>query len=136
MPVEEGGRETCILSSKDLCIIPKPEDLMRIGVDRLKVEGRGKGMYYVAIIARTYRMVIDNWYNDPKSGPPMITWKNCSPCPIGVTPSSFTKAAWAIIPEGTRTHQPLAAINLGLVLSVQNDAFIVLAKNKLEAGDV
>jgi len=67
MPVEEGGRETCILSSKDLCIIPKPEDLMRIGVDRLKVEGRGKGMYYVAIIARTYRMVIDNWYNDPKN---------------------------------------------------------------------
>ena len=67
MPIEEDGRGSYILNSKDLCIIPKPDDLIRIGVDSLKVEGRGKGMYYVAIIARTYRMVIDNWYKDPKN---------------------------------------------------------------------
>jgi len=40
---------------------------MRIGVDSLKVEGRGKGMYNIAIIANTYRMVIDNYYKDPKN---------------------------------------------------------------------
>ena len=67
MPIEEDDRGSYILNSKDLCIIPKPDDLMRIGVDSLKVEGRGKGMYNIAIIANTYRMVIDNYYKDPKN---------------------------------------------------------------------
>ena len=67
MPIEEDDRGSYILNSKDFCIIPKPDDLMRIGVDCLKIEGREKGMYYVAIIARTYRMVIDNCYKDSKN---------------------------------------------------------------------
>jgi putative protease len=49
MPIEEDQRGSYILNSKDLCIMPKLDDYLRIGVDSLKVEGRGKSVYYVAL---------------------------------------------------------------------------------------
>ena len=61
---EHGGY---ILNSKDMCLMPRLPDLLEIGMDSLKVEGRNKTEYYAAIVARTYRQAIDDWYKDPKS---------------------------------------------------------------------
>ena len=59
-----------ILNSKDLCIMPKLADYLRLGVDSLKVEGRGKSVYYVAAVARAYRAAIDAYYKDPENWSP------------------------------------------------------------------
>ena len=47
--------------------MPKLDDYLRIGVDSLKVEGRGKSPYYLATTARAYRRAIDDYYEDPES---------------------------------------------------------------------
>ena len=48
------------ISSKDLCAIDYIKDLYEIGVDSLKIEGRMKSLHYVASLAYTYRMLLDD----------------------------------------------------------------------------
>lgn len=47
--------------------MPKLDDYLRIGIDSLKVEGRHKNPYYVAVVARAYRAAIDDYYQDPEN---------------------------------------------------------------------
>ena len=65
MPVYENERGTYIFNSKDLCMIEHIPELIEAGIDSFKVEGRMKTALYVATVARTYRMAIDNYLKDP-----------------------------------------------------------------------
>lgn len=58
---EHGGY---LLNSKDMCLLPRLNDILRIGMDSLKVEGRNKTEYYAGTVARAYRQAIDDWYSD------------------------------------------------------------------------
>ncbi len=58
-PVYEGENFTAVLSSKDLCMIDHLKDFRDAGVDSLKIEGRMKSVYYVAMITRAYRKALD-----------------------------------------------------------------------------
>jgi len=58
-PVFEGDNFTALLSSKDLRMIEHLEDLKKAGVDSLKIEGRMKSVYYVAMVTRAYRKALD-----------------------------------------------------------------------------
>jgi len=58
-PVFEGDDFTAILSSKDLCMIDNLEDMKKAGVDAIKIEGRMKSIYYVAMVTRAYRKALD-----------------------------------------------------------------------------
>jgi putative protease len=70
LPIVEDRRGSYIMNSKDLCLMPKLDELLSIGIDSLKIEGRNKSLYYVAITTRAYRMAIDAWYRDPESWNP------------------------------------------------------------------
>lgn len=59
-PIFEGENFTAVLSSKDLCMIDKLDDLKKAGADSLKIEGRMKSLYYTAIVTRAYRKAIDS----------------------------------------------------------------------------
>lgn len=65
MPIEENERGTYIFNSKDLCMIDHIPDIIRAGINSLKVEGRMKTALYVASVARTYRQAIDDFFTDP-----------------------------------------------------------------------
>ena len=41
-------------------------ELVEAGIDSFKIEGRMKTALYVATVARTYRMAIDDYFKDPK----------------------------------------------------------------------
>lgn len=58
-PVEEDGRGSYIMNSKDLCLLEQAPELLRTGVHAWKIEGRNKSAYYVANVARVYRAAID-----------------------------------------------------------------------------
>lgn len=60
MPVFENERGTYIFNSKDLCMIEYIPEILDAGIDSLKIEGRMKTALYVATVARTYRMAIDD----------------------------------------------------------------------------
>ena len=64
MPIEENERGTYIFNSKDLCMIEHIPELIDAGIDSFKIEGRMKTALYVATVARTYRMAIDDYLED------------------------------------------------------------------------
>ena len=64
LPIEENERGTYIFNSKDLCMIEHIPDLVDAGIDSFKIEGRMKTALYVATVARTYRLAIDEFIQD------------------------------------------------------------------------
>lgn len=65
MPVFENERGTYIFNSKDLCMIEHIPELMEAGIDSFKIEGRMKTALYVAVVARTYRLAIEDYKKSP-----------------------------------------------------------------------
>jgi len=59
IPIEEDSHGTYILNSRDLCALHHIKQLINMKVESFKIEGRNKGIYYVAITAKVYREVID-----------------------------------------------------------------------------
>ncbi|MCI8309440.1 MAG: U32 family peptidase [Clostridia bacterium] len=67
MPVEYDEKGTYIFSSKDLCLIKEIPEIIEMGVDSIKIEGRLKTEYYLASVINAYRNAIDDYYKDPKN---------------------------------------------------------------------
>ncbi len=65
MPVETDENGTYILSSKDLCLIKEIPQIVEMGVDSLKIEGRLKTEYYLASVVNVYRNAIDDYMANP-----------------------------------------------------------------------
>jgi len=57
--LEEDRHGTYFFNSYDLNLIEHVKDLIDAGIDSLKIEGRAKSAYYVAIVTRAYRKVLD-----------------------------------------------------------------------------
>ncbi len=66
MPVEQDENGTYILSSKDLCLIKELPEIIEMGIDSLKIEGRLKTEYYLATVINAYRNAIDDYVKNPK----------------------------------------------------------------------
>ena len=137
LPIEEDSRGSYILNSKDLCIMPKLDEYLRIGVDSLKVEGRGKSEYYAAIVARAYRMAIDDYYADPENWNPLPYMRELE----SVGNRGYTLAFHdGRLTNYAHDYEHTAAMAqweyAGVVSEVTEDAFLVEVKNKLEAGEV
>ena len=58
-PIFEGEDFTAVLSSKDIRMIEHLADLRDAGIDSLKIEGRMKSVYYVAMVTRAHRKALD-----------------------------------------------------------------------------
>ena len=58
-PIAEDERGTYIMNSKDLCLLPHLDEVVRCGIDSLKIEGRMKSVHYVASVVKAYRMALD-----------------------------------------------------------------------------
>ena len=67
LPIEEDHRGSYIFNSKDLCMIEYIPEMVASGVTALKIEGRMKGIHYLASIVKTYREAIDACLKDPKN---------------------------------------------------------------------
>lgn len=64
---EEGGIGTHIFNSKDLNLASHIKEILDSNaIDALKIEGRTKSAYYVAITARTYKEALDDYYGARK----------------------------------------------------------------------
>ena len=63
----EDEKGTYFMNSKDLCMIEYIPDIIKSGITSLKIEGRMKTTYYVAMVVKAYRAAIDNYYKDPRN---------------------------------------------------------------------
>lgn len=138
MPIEEDEQGTHIFNSKDLRLIEYIPDLVDIGVDSLKIEGRMKSSYYVATVVRAYRQALDLYAEDPQGY---------------VLPNELIEELdkvshrpyWAgfFVPSDAGIHRPTGSYSqsfdvVGLIQEYdqQKGEAVVDVRNKLCVGDI
>lgn len=60
LPIHEDRNGTYILNSRDLCLIDEIKALTDLRLDAFKIEGRMKGLLYLATVVRAYRQALDS----------------------------------------------------------------------------
>ena len=138
-PVYENERGTYIFNSKDLCMIEHIPELVEAGVDSFKIEGRMKTALYVAVVARTYRQAVDDYFEDPEKYKKNIPYYQAeiAKCTYRqfTTGFFFGKPTHETQIYDNNTYQK-GAVYLGQVKEVTEDGYVVFyQKNKFRVGD-
>ncbi|MCH2037033.1 MAG: U32 family peptidase C-terminal domain-containing protein [Rickettsiales bacterium] len=137
LPIEEDSRGSYILNSRDLCLMPHLDDYLRIGVDSLKVEGRNKSMFYVAMVARAYRMAIDDYKKDPENWNAKPYMEELDKVPNRGYTHAFHEGRLTHYAHNYEDTHTIAKYQFaGILHDHEEDAFLVEVKNILQAGDV
>ncbi len=58
------GEKPFTFCTKDLSLAKYIPDLAELNVDSLKIEGRMRSVYYIATVVKTYRKIIDEYFNN------------------------------------------------------------------------
>ena len=95
LPIEEDSRGTYILNANDLCMIEYIPQMAEAGISSLKIEGRMKSIFYVAVVVGAYRKAIDAYYADPVHYEFQPEWMN-----------ELQKASHRSFTTGFYFHQP------------------------------
>lgn len=137
MPVYEDEHGTYIFNSRDLCTIEIIDKILDLGVDSLKIEGRMKGIYYVANAVKVYRDAIDSYYSgnyqyNPKWLEELESTSNRSYTKgfylgrAGVESQNYNDRN-----SYSQTHQLVAKVEQKL----PNNEYILVIRNRLLVGE-
>jgi putative protease len=135
-PVLEDEKGTFIFNSKDLCLLQHLPELVGSGVNSLKIEGRMKGIHYVATVVRVYREALDRLYDDPEGYICRTEWLEelCRISHRGYTTGFFLGPPKDLDREFhsryIRSHD-----FVGLVEDADYAAVLVGVRNRLKLGD-
>ncbi|MBN2676079.1 MAG: U32 family peptidase [Alphaproteobacteria bacterium] len=136
MPIIENDRGTFIMSSKDMCLMPRLPELVESGIDVFKLEGRNKSAYYVATVTRAYRNAIDAYFENPEAfdfepfQAELDTLQN----------RGYTFGFFDGVPDGgAQTYESTRSDGnwrtAGLVVSLSSDGLQLELKNAVAKGD-
>ncbi len=136
MPIEEDEHGTYIMNSKDLRAVEHVAQLVNMGVDCLKIEGRTKSHYYAARTSQIYRQAIDDALAGREFNPNLMGDLE-SLANRGYTDGFFVRHHSE---ELQRYHDSASTsqrqIFVGEVAENNNDGFsLVNVKNKILVGD-
>ena len=137
MPVEYDDKGTYIFSSKDLCLIKEIPDVIDLGVDSLKIEGRLKTEYYLATVINAYRNAIDDYIKNPNDYDYTKYLKEIEKTKTrGLTTFYFNSRDNKDFQDYSG-NQYNAEYEFGAkVIEKENDKYIVEIKNRLKVGDI
>ncbi len=121
-----------LLSTKDLNTLPKLKDILDCNIDSLKVEGRMKSKEYVALVTRTFRKMIDDYYASNS-----VVYNNLDNEKLmKVYNREFTLGYLfnekSIINKKTSNHQ---GVPIGKVISVNNKKIGIKLNSDVSQGD-
>ncbi len=136
MPIETSEYGTSIFSSKDLCLIKEIPEIIDMGVDSLKIEGRLKTEYYLASVIGTYRNAIDDYEKDPEGYNYTKYLKELEKVKTrGLTTFYFNDRNNKDIQEyGGRQYNENYEYG-GKVVNYEKEKSVIEIKNKLQIGD-
>jgi putative protease len=138
MPIAEDDRGTYIFNSKDLCMIEHIPAMIDSGVSALKIEGRMKGINYLASVVKVYRQAIDRYYQDPLGYAVQPDWlvELTRIDRRGYCSGFYFDNPQQTVPEydlreGAETHR-----FIGKVLAAHDDGHTLMeVRNKCQVGD-
>ena len=136
-PVFEDNRGTYLMSSKDLCMLPHLPLLTGAGVDSFKIEGRMKGINYVAGVVKVYREAIDSIkaggsYCLKKRWADELAMFSSRGYTTGMFFGKQPDADYNFDGESYRMSHEL----VGVVMKVNGGSAKIALRNRLDKGDV
>jgi len=136
MPVEDDEHGTYIFSSKDLCLIKEIPEIIEMGVNSLKIEGRLKTEYYLASVINTYRTAIDDYLNNPNEYDYTKYLKELEKTKTrGLTTFYFNDRNNKDFQEYEGKQYNLEYEFGGKVIEYSEDKSLIEIRNKLNVGD-
>lgn len=136
MPVEDDEHGTYIFSSKDLCLIKEIPEIIEMGVNSLKIEGRLKTEYYLASVINTYRTAIDDYLNNPNEYDYTKYLKELEKTKTrGLTTFYFNDRNNKDFQEYEGKQYNLEYEFGGKVIEYNEDKSLIEIRNKLNVGD-
>lgn len=135
MLLDEDKHGSYIMNSKDLRAVDLVEDLVKLGVHSLKIEGRTKSDYYVARTAQIYRQAID----DAAAGRPfnnqLLDDLN-GMANRGFTHGFLQRHSEQDLQNYERSHSEGEQLLVGQLLSARPEQhYLVKVKNGFSVGD-
>ena len=136
MPIETNEYGTSIFSSKDLCLINEIPEIIQMGVDSLKIEGRLKTEYYIASVVGVYRAAIDAYLKAPSNYDASKYLEELEKVKTrGLTTFYFNDRNNKDIQEyGGRQYNEMYEFG-GKVVEYHEDKTVIEIRNKLQVGD-
>lgn len=138
LPVCEDEHGTYIFSAKDLNLMPLLPDLVKAGVSSLKIEGRMKTEYYVAVVTGAYRRAIDRLWESEDAFraelPELLAELNCASHRESDT--GFMRGAPEVPGGAEGFHQDREYIGRIIEDAGAEEGARILLKNRFYAGDV
>lgn len=137
-PIMEDSRGTYIFNSKDLCMIEHIPALVDAGITSLKIEGRMKGINYLASVVKTYRNAIDAYVENPAAYKVEAGWTDAL---FQVFHRTYCTGFYfdqpdEQLPNYENRHQGKIHSFIGKILySKHQDQYVVEIRNKLSIGD-
>ena len=127
-PIIEENGHSYILSSRDLNCVALLDELIDAGVTSLKIEGRMKTEYYVAVVTNAYRRVLDGTMSVEDAQKELLSVSH-RPYTTGFyhgeLPNDHTNAG-----VYTQTHR-----FAGVVLGCENGVATIEQRNRFVRGD-
>jgi len=135
-PVYENERGTYVMSSRDLCMIEHLDKLADAGLDSFKIEGRTKGINYVAGVVKTYRSAVDAL----KERPYQISQQWMRDLEMSSNRGFTTGMFLGAHPDEGYSHNDETAYVMthelvGVVKKINNGQAEIALRNKIETGD-
>lgn len=137
MPFEEDMHGSYILNSKDLCLLPKLDEYIKLGLDSFKVEGRNKTEFYAGSVARVYRAAIDDYMKDPENWSADDYMKEINAISNRGYTLAFHDGRLTNLAHDYESTGSIAFYEYaGRVIRWEGDDLIFEAKNRIVSGDV
>ena len=137
-PVVEDENGTFIFNSRDLCLVEHIPALVTSGVHALKIEGRMKGINYVASVLRVYRQALDEYLDNPDRWRCLPEWLEEL---AKLSHRGFTTGFLLGQPSNVGQEYQSAYIRshdfVGVVDEVRSDGtLLVSVRNRIKTGDI
>ncbi|MCM3002586.1 peptidase U32 family protein [Priestia koreensis] len=146
--VEDGKNEVALFDDEDAAFAMSPKDLnliqsipqmIELGIDSLKVEGRMKSIHYIATVVSVYRKVIDAYCADPDNFVIQKEWLDeLDKCANRDTAPAFFEGVPGVQEQMFGNHSKKTTYDFtGLVLDYNEDTQIITLqqRNYFKQGD-
>ncbi len=131
--ITETEKGTYILNSNDLCMAEHLDKMVAAGIDSLKIEGRAKSHYYVAVTANAYRGALDSLTDSDWKLPEWVAEELNK-----ISHRTYSTGFYFGRPENAQTYASAGYIRdytvAGVVEGYEDGCVVLTLKNKFLKG--
>lgn len=126
------------LAATDLIALEQVPALIDMGIVSLKIEGRMKSSYYIASVVKTYRLLIDEYYQEQMITEERMNWykKEMAKAENRLASSGYLDGLPQEDPQAALRQVTASQEYLGTVIGVKKDRLLLEVRNRFAKGDL